>query len=111
MDMYKTITDFPDQSVIVALIYSVVSAVPPFFMIALFFVWLFGGGASYFAILRLTGRKRFFHVATGFSFGSFILSLLFASLNSSTVTVLSGYWVAFYALMTGLAYLGLSFYK
>lgn len=110
MDYYKTVADFPDESYIVALIYSVSSAMPLFFPILLFVIWLFGAGASYFAILRSTGRKRFFHVITAFSFASFILSLLFASLNGA-VTVMSGYWVGFYALMTGLSYLGLSFYK
>lgn len=113
MDKYKTIADFPDSSIMMALIYSVVSAVPPFFPIALFILWLFGSGASYFAILRLTGRKRFFHVITSFSFACFIFSLYLASMNDSTIpiTVLSGYWVGFYALMTGLSYLGLSSYK
>ncbi len=111
MDKYKIITDFPGESVILALIYSVASAMPPFFAISLFVIWLFGSASSYFAILRLTGKKRFFHVVTSFSFATFILSLLFASLNSSSVQVLNGYWVGFYALMTGLAYLGLSFYK
>jgi hypothetical protein len=110
MDYYKTVADFPDQSYIMAFIYSVASAMPLFFPITLFVIWLLGGGASYFAILRSTGRKRFFHVATAFSFACFILSLLFASLNGA-VQVLSGYWVGFYALMTGLSYLGLSFYK
>jgi Na+-driven multidrug efflux pump len=110
MDLYKTVADFPDNSYIMALIYSVSSATPLFFPIALFLIWLLGGGASYFAILRSTGRKRFFHVATAFSFVSFILSLLFTSLNGDVI-VMSGYWVGFYALMTGLAYLGLSFYK
>lgn len=111
MDKYKTIADFPDASIIMALIYSVVSAVPPFFSLALFIIWMFGSAASYFAILRMTGKKRFFHVTTAFSFAVFILSLLFASLNSADVQVLPGYWVVFYALMTGLSYLGLSFYK
>jgi len=110
MDYYKIVADFPDESYIVALIYSVASAVPLFFPITLFVIWLFGAGASYFAILRSTGRKRFFHVITAFSFASFILSLLFASLNGAVI-VMSGYWVGFYALMTGLSYLGLSFYK
>ena len=110
MDKYSVIADFPSESVIVALIYSVASAMPPFFAISLFVIWLFGSASSYFAILRLTGKKRFFHVITSFSFSVFILSILFASLNGD-VQVLNGYWVGFYALMTGLSYLGLSFYK
>lgn len=110
MEFYKTVADFPDESFIIALIYSISSAMPLFFPILLFVIWLFGGGASYFAILRSTGKKRFFHVTTAFSFASFILSLLFASLNGDVI-VMEGYWVAFYALMTGLSYLGLSFYK
>lgn len=110
MEFFKTVADFNDVSLILALIYSLADAMPPFFSIALFIIWLFGSAASYFAILRSTGRKRFFHVTTAFSFGSFILSLLFASLNGEVI-VMSGYWVAFYILMTGLSYLGLSFYK
>lgn len=111
MNLYKTISDFPDQSILTALIYSVVSAAPLFFPIAVFFLWVLGSGASYFAILRSTGRKRIFHVTTAFSFGCFFISLLLASMNSSSIEVLSGYWVGFYALMTALSYLGLSFYK
>lgn len=113
MDMYKTIADFSNESIIMAMIYSVASAVPPFFAVALFIIWIFGSASSYFAILRLTGKKRFFHSATAFSFACFIFSLLFASMNDPTVpiTVMNGYWVGFYALMTGLSYLGLSFYK
>lgn len=108
---YKTIADFPDSSYIMALIYSVASAMPPFFSIALFVIWIFGSASSYFVILRFTGRKRFFHGITAFSFACFVLSLLFASLNDPSVQVMSGYWVGFYALMTGLSYLGLHFYK
>jgi len=110
MDLYKTVADFPNQSWIMSLIYSVADGMPSFFPMALFLIWLLGGGAAYFAILRSTGKKRFFHVATAFSFGSFVLSLLFASLNGEVI-VMSGYWVGFYALMTGLSYLGLAFYK
>lgn len=111
MDKLKVISDFPDESIIIALVYSVVSAMPQFFSITLFVIWLFGSASSYFAILRSTGRKRFFHVVTAFSFANVILSVLFASMNSSSVTVLNPYWIIFYVLMTGLAYLGLSFYK
>lgn len=111
MDKYKTIADFTDVPLIIALIYSVVSAVPPFFSVALFLIWMFGSASSYFAILRFTGKKRLFHSITAFSFACFIFSLLLSSLNSSEVIVLNGYWVAFYILITGLSYLGLSFYK
>lgn len=111
MDFYKTIADFPDASFIMAVIFSIVSAVPPFFAVALFVIWMFGSASSYFAILRFTGRKRFFHVTTAFSFAVFILSILFSSLNTAEIQVMNGYWVIFYALMTGLSYLGLSFYK
>lgn len=111
MQLYKTISDFPDQSIIMAFIYSIASAAPLFFPIALFIIWISGMGASYFAILRSTGRRRFFQVATAFSFAIFTISLYFVSLNSATIEVMSGYWVAFYVLMTALSYLGLSFYK
>ena len=111
MDKFKIVSDFSSEPTIIALIYSVASAMPQFFSISLFVIWIFGSASSYFAILRSTGKKRFFHVITSFSFGVFILSILFASLNSSVVQVLNGYWVGFYALMTGLSYLGLSQYK
>lgn len=110
MDYYKTIKDFPNESYIVAFIYSVASASPLFFTVFLFFLWIFGTGSSYYAILRATGKKRFFQVALSFSIACFVLSLLFISLNGE-VEVLNGYWTIFYALMSGLAYLGLSFYK
>lgn len=111
MDKFKTIADFPDISFIMAVIYSVASASPHFFSVSLFIFWLSGSAASYFAILRLTGKKRIFHSLTALGFSNFILSLFLASMNSTAVEVLNGYWVIFYALMTVLAYLGLSFYK
>lgn len=114
MDKYKTIADFSDASTIMAMIYSVASAVPPFFAIAVFVFWIFGSASAYFAILRLTTKKRFFHVATSMSFACFVISLLLASMNNLDdygITVLNGYWVAFYILMTALSFLGLSFYK
>jgi hypothetical protein len=111
MDYYRTIADFPNDSIIEAFVYSLASAMPLFFPTILFSIWVFGTGASYFAILRTSGRKRFFQSLTALSFACFILSLLFASLNSAVVEVFNGYWVGFYVLMTILSYLGLSFYK
>lgn len=110
MDYYKTVSDFPSESYIKAFIYSIASATPYFFSVVLLLIWIFGSASSYFAILRSTGKKRFFHVLLAFSFVSFILSLYFISLNGD-VEVMNGYWVVFYALMSGLSYLGLSFYK
>lgn len=110
MDYYKTISDFGTPGV-QTLIYSVADAVPGFFALALFLIWLLGSASSYFIILKTTGRKRFFHSLTAMSFVMFLVSLMFASMNTLTVTVISGYWVGFYIVMILLSFYGLNQYK
>jgi hypothetical protein len=90
---------------------AVSTAVPPFFAVTIFMIWLFGAASSYFAIAKLTGRKRFWNVITAFSFIAFLVSLLVVAMNDSQVTFLSGYWVGFYILMTVGSYFMLSNYK
>jgi len=110
MDKYQVMSDFGGQGVI-PLIKSIVTAIPPFFSIVLFFIWLLGTASSYYAILRLTGKKRFWHSLTSVSFVTFLMSLIIAAMNETTFTYLSGYWVGFYILMTIGAYIGLERYK
>jgi hypothetical protein len=110
MQKYKTMTDFGGVG-IVPVLSSIVTAIPPFFSIVLFFLWVFGTGGSYFAILKTTGKKRFWHSLTAFSFVTFLMSLLIAGMNTSEITFLSGYWVGFYILMTIASFILLDRYK
>lgn len=110
MQQYKTMADFGGVG-IVPLLSAIVTAIPPFFSIVLFVLWLFGTGGSYFAILKTTGRKRFWHSLTAMSFVTFLMSLLIAGMNTAEITYLSGYWVGFYILMTIASFVMLDRYK
>lgn len=110
MQKYKTMADFGGVG-IVPLLSSIVTAIPPFFSILLFVIWLFGTGGSYFAILKFTGKKRFWHSLTAFSFVTFLMSLLIAGMNTSTIKYLDGYWIGFYILMTLVSWVLLDRYK
>lgn len=110
VELYKTMTDFGNVN-LTNLFKSIVTAVPDFFPVTLFFVWIFFTGASFFTILKTTGKKRFWHALTAMSFVSFILSLLIASMNEASFTFMNGYWVGFYILMTVASLFMLSQYK
>lgn len=111
IELYKTMADFPADAGAMALMKAVVSSVPIFFPMFLFLIFLLATAASYFATLKITGRRRFWQSLTGVSFVSFILSLIIASMNSADVEFLSGYWVGFYILMTLGSWYGLTQYK
>jgi hypothetical protein len=102
--------DFGGQG-IVPLLSAVVTAIPPFFSIILFVIWIFGTGSSYFTILKTTGKKRFWHSLTAMSFAMFLASLLIAAMNTATTTFLDGYWIGFYILMTVISWVLLDRYK
>jgi len=109
--VYLTGADFNGTGMI-PIMSAVTKAINPFFAILLFIVWIVLNAASYFSILKLTGRKRFFHTFTATSFVMFISSLVTASMNGvNGITFLSGYWVAFYILMTVLGWFMLDKYK
>lgn len=110
MPQYQTMNDFGGVGVVPALS-AIVSAIPPFFPIILFMFWVFGTGGSYYAILRTTGKKRFWHSLTAFSFITFLMSLIIAGMNNSTIIFLNGYWIGFYILMTLSSYILLDRYK
>lgn len=110
MQKYSTMADFGGVGVI-QLLSAVVTAIPPFFSIMLFAIWIFGTAASYFSILKLTGKKRFWHSLTAFSFSMFLASLLLAAQNTTDITFLSGYWIGFYILMTMMSWVLLDRYK
>ena len=110
MQKYKTMTDFGGVG-IMPMLSAIVTAIPPFFSIILFVLWLLGSAGSYYAVLTMTGKKRIWHSLTAMSFVCFLLSLLIAALNNSTITFLSGYWVGFYILATLVSWIMLSYYK
>lgn len=110
MDKFKTMEDFGGVGVM-PLLSAIVTAVPVFFSVTLFVMWLFLTGSSYFVMLKTTGKKRFWNALTAVSFVMFIASLLIAGMNTATITYLSGYWVGFYILMTLASWFMLSNYK
>ena len=107
---YKTMADFGGQGII-PLLKAIITAIPPFFSIILFTIWIFGTGASYYVILKTTEKKRFWNCLTAMSFSMFLASLLIAGMNEAAFTFLSGYWVGFYILMTLASYFLLDRYK
>lgn len=113
MQKYKTMLDFPADKGVIPLLKAIVTAIPPFFSIILFVIWLLGSGGAYYAILKTTGKKRFWACLTSMSFITFLLSLVIASMNfmNGSVEFISGYWVGFYILMTIISYYMLSNYK
>lgn len=110
VQLYKTMEDF-GQVTLLNLFKSVVTAVPEFFSITLFFVWIFFTAASYFTILKTTGKKRFWHSLTAMSFVCFFLSLFIAAMNEVDFVFLNGYWVGFYILMVVISVFMLDKYK
>lgn len=110
MQKYKTMADFGGVG-IMNLLSAVVTAIPPFFSIVLFCIWLFGTGASYFTMLKITGKKRFFNALTAMSFVTFLASLLLAAQNTEDIIFLNGYWVGFYIVMTVISWILLDRHK
>jgi len=110
VQLYATMEDF-GAITLLNLFKAVTTAVPEFFVTILFFIWIFFTGASYFTILKTTGKKRFWHALTAVSFVTFLLSLLISAMNEAAFTFLSGYWVGFYILMTLVSLFMLSQYK
>ena len=110
VQLYKTMESF-GAITLLNLFKSVVTAVPEFFPITLFFVWIFFTGASYFTILKTTGKKRFWHALTAMSFVNFFLSILIASMNEIGFIFINGYWVGFYILMVVASLFMLDKYK
>jgi len=110
MQKYLEYTDF-NGSGLVPIMSAVSTAVPLFWPMLLFVFWIIINGASYFAILKLTGKKRFFHTFVATSFVIFLASVVISAQNTSTLTFLSGYWVAFYIVMTILGAYLLENYK
>lgn len=107
---YKVMEDF-GQITFTNLLKSNVTAVPEFFPMILFFIWIFFTGASYFTILKTTGKKRFWHALTAMSFVCFFLSLFIAAMNEVDFIFLNGYWIGFYILMVVASLFMLDKYK
>ncbi len=110
VQLYKTMEDFGTIT-LGNMFKSIVTAVPEFFPIILFFIWVFFTGASYFTILKTTGKKRFWHSLTAMSVVTFLLSLFIAAMNEVDFTFINGYWVGFYILMSVASLFMLEKYK
>ena len=110
MEKYLEYTDFNGTG-LVPIMSSVSTAIPQFFSLLLFVFWIAINGASYFAILKLTGKKRFFHTFVATSFVMFLGAKVVSSMNTITITFLSGYWVAFYLVMVVGGWFLLHYYK
>ena len=110
MEKYKTMADFGGVGAM-PLMEAIVSAVPVFFPVMLFVLWIFGTASSYFMILKTTGKKRFWHSLTAMAFIVFLASLLISAMNTATTEYLSGYWVGFYILMVLGSWFFLDTYK
>jgi len=110
MQKYLEYTDFNGTG-LVPIMSSVSTAIPNFWSLLLFTFWIGINATSYFSILKLTGKKRFFHTLLATSFIIFIATLLISAMNTSTIIFLSGYWVAFYLLMTVISWFLLNNYK
>lgn len=111
MKKFKVMSDFNESVGAMPLLESVVTAVPVFFSVILFSIFLLGTASSYFAILKTTGKKRFWHSLTAMSFATFILSLIVSGMNTATTIFINGYWIGFYILMTLISWFMLSNYK
>jgi hypothetical protein len=110
MQKYLEYTDFNGTG-LVPIMSAVSTAVPLFWSLLLFVFWIAINGASYFAILKLTGKKRFFHTIVATSFVIFLGSIMISSMNTASIIFLRGYWVAFYLLMTVIGWFLLHHYK
>lgn len=91
---------------------SIVTSVPSFFPLILFFlIWMGGTIALYVSVLKLTGYKRFWESLTAISFVTFLISIPMLLSNTTTITYLSGYWSIFYLLATVFSWIIMSNYK
>ena len=108
--VYKTIADFPNESIPMAITSSVVTAIP-FFSVTIFLLWLIAPAAAFFAIRKLTGRSRYWHSLVSMSFVCFLASLIIAMLNTASLTYIEPYWIAFYILATVGSWFLLKLYK
>jgi len=111
MNPYLTSTDFNGTGII-PIASAVSTAIPLFWSLLIFVFWIVLNAASYFSILKLTGKKRFFHTFVATSFVMFIVTLVISVMNGiNDITFISGYWVAFYVVMTVIGWFMLEAYK
>ena len=108
--VYKTIADFPNESIPMAMTSAVATTIP-FFAVTIFLFWLITPAAAYFAIKKTTGKSRYWNSLVAISFVSFLASLIIAMLNTDTTQYIAPYWIAFYILATVGSWLLLKIHK
>jgi len=111
IEQLHTMTDYGGVGVVPLLDSIVVATGGYFFSITLFVMLFTLTGASYFTMLKFTGKKRFWNAITAVSFTTFLSSLIIASMNHDSIIYLNGYWVGFYTLLTVGSWFMLSNYK
>ena len=84
---------------------TVVNAVPSFFPILIFIIWILGTLIIYVSNMKASNEKNIKGSLLAMSFVCFILSLIISSLNTTTITYLSYYWIIFYIVAIGFIYL------
>jgi len=111
VNQYLVSTDFNGTGMI-PMMSAVSTAIPQFWAVLIFVFWIGLNAASYFAILKLTGKKRYWHTLTATSFVMFLATLILAVMNQlNDIVFITGYWVAFYILMTVVGWFLLEAYK
>jgi len=111
MQPFLTATDFAGTGLI-PYMSAISTAIPTFWPATLFVLWLVINAASYFSILKSTGKKRFWLTFIAVTFVFFLISLLIASMNGiNDIIFLQGYWVAWYLLWTVIGWFLLENYK
>jgi len=111
MEKYRIAADFNGTG-LVPYLSANTTAIPLLWPVIFFVLWLFINAAAYFAILKTTGKKRFLHTTTATSFVVFLMTIPIAAMNgTNNITFLSGYWVAFYLMLTVIFWYILGKYK
>jgi hypothetical protein len=84
---------------------TIVQAVPPFFPILIFVIWLLGSLVIYYSNIKTTNEKNLKNGLLAMSFVCFLLSLFISSLNTQEIIYLPFYWIIFYIVTTAFIYL------
>lgn len=89
---------------LMGMIETVVLAVPPFFPIIIFVIWLIGSLIIYNNNIKATNEKNIKNSLLTMGFVAFISTLILTSLNTETITYMPYYWIIFYILIIALIY-------
>lgn len=83
---------------------TVVMAVPPFFPIIIFVIWLIGSLIIYTNNIKSTNEKNIKNPLLAMAFVAFLSTLALTSLNRETIIYMPYYWIIFYILIIACIY-------